>query len=385
MRRSLASCVSGSSIGALALVIGCSTGDPPAGADDTGAGGKGGTTGGSGTGGVSSGGKAALGGSSGSGAMAGTGAAGSGATAGGGTGGSAGGAVGGASGSGGSPNGGAGSSSGGVAGSITTAGGAGMAGDVSLGGGAGQVTLGGMGGMAGATAGAAGAAGSAGSGGPGACPSGALFCSGFEDSTLPAGATYLSSNDNNDWTKGTALDKTVFNAGAQSLEILKIASYAQREVVVPAAQNFWFRAYFRTDVAVGGSGGNNHNLFFEAAWQGGDKGVEVVEEDCMLGMNIEDTRYGSNGTKNQPGCPSSGDMGTQLAANTWHCIEGHFDGVAGNVELFVGGTQVMALTGEAGAKRSYTTLRFGYRHYHERQRLVWYDDVATAAARVGCP
>jgi hypothetical protein len=231
---------------------------------------------------------------------------------------------------------------------------------------------------------AAGAAGAAGSGGPPACPAGALFCSGFEDATLPAGATYLSSNDNNDATKGTVLDKAVFHAGAQSIEILKLSSYSQREVVVPAAQSFWFRAWFRTDVAVGGAMGSMHNLFFEAAYPGGDKGVEIVEEDCMLGMNIEDTRFGSNGTKNQPGCPTSGDMGTQLAANTWHCIEGHFDGAAGNVELFVGGTQVMALTGESGVKKSFNALRFGYRHYHERQRLVWYDDVATATARVGC-
>jgi hypothetical protein len=377
MRRLLASCVSASSICALALLVGCGTGDPPGGANDAGTGASGGTTGGSGSGGVSSGGKAALGGSAGTGAAAGSGGAG-GAMAGGTGGGAGSGAAGTASGGGGVSNGGAGGSSGEAAGSSAVAGG-GMAGDVALGGAAGQA-MGGLGGMAGAAGGAGGAAGS---GGPPACPSGALFCSGFEDATLPAGATYLSSNDNNDWTLGTQLDKTVFNAGAQSLEILEISSYAQREVVVPAAQNFWFRAYLRTDVAIGGPMGKDHNLFFEAAWQGGDKGVEIVEEDCMLGMNIEDTRYGSNGIKNQPGCPSGGG-GTQLAADTWHCIEGHFDGVAGNAEIFVGGTQVMALTGEAGAKRNYTTLRFGYRHYHERQRLVWYDDVATAAARIGC-
>jgi hypothetical protein len=275
--------------------------------------------------------------------------------------------------------GGTGAGAGGTAGSGVTAGAGGSTAGAggAMAGMGGSVATGGVGGMA------AGSGGTAGSGGPPGCPSGALFCSGFEDAMLPAGATYLSSNDNNDWTKGTALDKTTFNSGQQSIEILKIASYSQREIVVPAAQNFWFRAYMRTDVAIGGPMGNNHNLFFEAAF-GEDKGVEIVEEDCMLGMNIADTRFGSNGTKNQPGCPTSGDMGTQLAADTWHCVEGHFDGTTGNVEVFVGGTQVMAIMNEAGAKKNYSTLRFGYRHYHERQRLMWYDDVATAAARIGC-
>ena len=364
----------------LLFVVGCSTGDPPAGGDDGGRGGTGGSVSGGGAGasaggkaGSGSGGASASAGSSSGGAAAGSGASGGTAGSASGSGGTTGGGAGTTAGRAGNASGGAGS--GGMAGAS-----AGMAGGGAAGGGAGE-TAGGMGGMAGAAAGAAGAAGS---GGPPACPSGALFCSGFEDAMLPAGATYLSSNDNNDWTKGTALDKAVFHAGAQSIEILKIASYAQREVVVPAAQSFWFRAWLRTDVAVGGPMGTMHNLFFEAAYPGGDKGVEIVEEDCMLGMNIDDTRFGSNGTKNQPGCPSSGDMGTQLAANTWHCIEGHFDGTAGNVELFVGGTQVMALTGESGVKKAFNALRFGYRHYHERQRLVWYDDVATATARVGC-
>ena len=167
---------------------------------------------------------------------------------------------------------------------------------------------------------------------------------------------------------------------------MKIGSYSQRELVVPAAQTFWFRAYLRTDVAIGGAMGNNHNLFFEAAWAGGDKGVEIVEEDCMLGMNISDTRYGSNGTKNQPGCPTSGDMGTQLDANNWHCFEGYFNGMTGDVQVYVdnGVNPVVSMTGEAGAKNNYSTLRFGYRQYHERQRLVWYDDVATAPDRIGC-
>jgi hypothetical protein len=241
---------------------------------------------------------------------------------------------------------------------------------------------GGSGGAAGVNAGGGGGLGGAGGGGPATCPANAFFCSGFEDATLPMGATYLSSNDNNDWTKGTMLDKTVHHGGAQSIEILKSMSYSQREIVVPAAVTFWFRVYLQTDVMIGGPDGANHNMFLEAAYPGGDKGVEIVEEDCELGMNINDSRYGSNGMVNQPGCPAT--PATVLPASTWHCLEGYFDGTKGDFRLFANGTEVITQTGVAGAKQQFNALRFGYREYHPHDRVVWYDDVATAPDRIGC-
>lgn len=267
----------------------------------------------------------------------------------------------------------AGSTSGGTASGV---GGAGAGG-----GGAAGVAGSNAGGVGGAAGGAAGSGGSAGSGGPPMCPAGAFFCSGFEDAGLPMGATYLS-NLSMDYTSGAKLDTTLFHSGKQSLEILKNMSYSQREIVVPAAQKFWFRAYLQTDVAIGGPDGANHNVFFEAAYQGGDKGVEIVEEDCELGMNINDSRYGSNGTSNQPGCPAT--PATVLDANKWHCIEGYFDGTAGDFQLYANGTKVIDQTGIAGAKQMFSTLRFGYREYHDHDRNVWYDDVTTAPDRVGC-
>ncbi len=362
----------------LFVAAACTTGTPPSTGDDTSpsggntpsAGGGAGNPAGSGGTAMDTGGSAA----GGSGGYTGGGA---------GTGSSMAGAGGTAAGSGG--NGATGGVSAGAGG--TTGGSAGLsaAGGPSGGGGAGAGT--GSGGAP-STGGMPGAGGAGTAGAPAAwpaCSADALFCSGFEDAGLPMGATYLSSNDNNDPTKGLAFDKTVFHGGAQSVEILKIASYAQREIVVPAAQLFWFRAYLRTDVAIGGAAGNNHNLFFEAAWPGSDKGIEIVEEDCELGMNIMDTRYGSNGTMNQPGCPTAAPLGTQLAENVWHCIEGYFDGGKGDFRLFADGQEVITQTGVAGAKQPFSTLRFGYREYHERQRLVWYDDVVTGPTRIGCP
>jgi hypothetical protein len=357
----------------LFLVLACSTDDSPE------------PRGGNGGNGAASGAGGASGGSSGTTAgMPSSGGA-SGQT---GAGGTTGGSAGTSSGTGGTNSGGTGGSgASGQAGTGAASGGGAGAPAAGTSGSAGTGTVAGQGGTAGEGAGgsagtAAGGMGAAGA--PATCPTNVLFCSGFEDAGLPTGATYLSSNDNNDPSQGLAFDDTVFHGGMQSVQVLKITSYAQREIVVPAAQVFWFRAYLRTDVEIGGPEGTMHNLFFEAAYPNGDKGVEIVEEDCMLGMNIQDSRYGSNGTVNQPGCPSAEPLGTQLEANTWHCIEGFFDGVKGDVRLFANGTEVLTQTNLAGAKQAYSTLRFGYRHYHERQRLVWYDDVATAPDRVGC-
>jgi hypothetical protein len=241
-------------------------------------------------------------------------------------------------------------------------------------------------GSGGATTGAGGTVSGTGGAAAGGCPANAIFCSGFEDAALPANATYLSSNDNNDPTKGLVFDKTTFHTGLQSLKFLPLTAYAQREVSVPAAPTFWFRAYLRTDVDIGGPAGSMHNVFFEAMYSSGqqDKGVEIVEEDCELGANINDSRYGSNGTTNQPGCPTAAPLGTTLPANMWHCIEGFFDGTQGNFQLFANGTMVINQSGIAGAKQTFSALRFGYREYHAHDRTVWYDDVVVAPTRVGC-
>lgn len=277
-----------------------------------------------------------------------------------------------------------GGDSGGTGGAATGAGGNHASGGAT---GAGGATNG----SGGSTTGGAGGTGAGGTGAgtggvtAGACPANAIFCSGFEDAALPANATYISSNDNNDPTKGLVFDKTVFHTGAQSLKFLPLTSYAQREVSVPAAAAFWFRAYLRTDVAIGGPDGSMHNTFLEAMWPTGDKGVEITEEDCELGANINDTRFGSNGTTNQPSCPTAPPLGTTLAANTWHCIEGFFDGNQGNFQVFANGMMVINQMGLAAAKPAFSTLRFGYREYHPHDRTVWYDDFVVAPTRVGCP
>jgi hypothetical protein len=88
---------------------------------------------------------------------------------------------------------------------------------------------------------------------------------------------------------------------------------------------------------------------------------------------------------NQPSCPTVDPKGAQVDANAWHCIEGFFDGTKGDFRVFLDTQEVITQTGVAGATHAFSGFRFGYREYHERQRLVWYDDVVTAPQRIGCP
>jgi len=236
---------------------------------------------------------------------------------------------------------------------------------------------------------ATGGAASGGATGNGQCPAQALFCSGFEDAGLPKGVTYLADRDfgsdgKPDWTKGVVLDTSAKESGKQSAKFLPHTGKTYFSVA--AAANFWVRAYLRTDVAVGpGTGHDGHDAFLEAGWDTNEAGVQIVEENCQLGLNINDTRYGSDGTVNgSVACPTGGKT---LAANQWYCLEAHFDSSKGDVELFVDGTSVLKRTADAKATfaaKPFSALHFGYYQYHDISRTTWYDDVAVATTRIGC-
>jgi hypothetical protein len=94
-------------------------------------------------------------------------------------------------------------------------------------------------------------------------------------------------------------------------------------------------------------------------------------------INADDTLFSAAG----PGFPQA--AGTRLAANTWHCLEGFFDGGSGDVQFFVNGDLLIDAPGFA--RVTYQTFRFGYLQFPGHvSRDVWFDDVVVAADRVGC-
>jgi hypothetical protein len=262
------------------------------------------------------------------------------------------------------------------AGGITAAGGTLDSGGAGAGGSLGAGGANGRGGNSGA-GGANSTGGTGVSTGAGACPADAFFCSGFEDAALPATATYTS---NLPTPVEVVLDSSVHHTGTQSAKVNPGTSYVYRMLSVPAAKAFWFRAYLRTDVPIDQKA-TVHESFMGANW-GQDKGVDIVQEQCEVAVNINDNPVlGSNGQNPPITCPPDGQ---KIAANTWYCFEGFFDGGAGDLEIFVNGASIIKGTAIAQAKQTFTNFRFGYVEYNGTNRTVWYDDVATGPSRIGC-
>jgi hypothetical protein len=239
------------------------------------------------------------------------------------------------------------------------------------------------GGSSGATGGAAGSAGIAGAAGApaGACPSGAIFCADFEQASgLPAGAVLAAPDE----TGGGATFDTLMKLdtvapfdGKQSLAVTSPGAFHYRMLGVTVPSAFWVRLYIKSDQDIGQPG---HNAFFVAMtgpdYHNSMTSVEVAEQYSCILLNQHDMLFPTGTT-----CT----VNTALAKNTWHCMEAQFDGVNGNVQVFANKTQIVNATSWMPAKANFNTFEFGYANYHEPAATVWYDDVAIATSRIGCP
>jgi len=203
------------------------------------------------------------------------------------------------------------------------------------------------------------------------CPQGATFCSGFEGTALPAGTKFHAVGPSDAATY--AFDTTEPKSGRQSLAIPEHSGgfyYRALTVPVPSAR-FWVRLYVRVSRAFGDGGhdslfgASNGNL---AADVNGEALVEFSEQFDEVLLNTDDRLFNPEGA-------------STLSANVWHCIEAHYDGTNGNVEIFADGKEIINAPGYA--TQTYQTFRLGYMQYHDT-RGVWYDDVVVAPERVNC-
>lgn len=259
------------------------------------------------------------------------------------------------------PNGTGGTSAGG-------GGGKGGGGNAGSGGGGAPANGGSSGGGGGA---AAGGPSGGGSGNDIVCPSGATFCSGFEGTALPAGVKFHAVGPSG--AMSYTFDTTNPKFGKQSLSIPEHSGgFYYRALAVPVPGNdFWVRLYVRVSRAFGDDG---HDSLFGASNGNIDADVnnealvEFSEQFNEVLLNTDDQLFNPSG------------MST-LSANEWHCIEAHYEGGSGNVQIYADGTEIINAPGYA--KASFQSFRIGYMQYHDT-RGVWYDDVIVAPARVNC-
>jgi hypothetical protein len=236
---------------------------------------------------------------------------------------------------------------------------------------------GGSGGNFGGAAGAGAGVGGGNGGGGGssapdiACPTGATFCSGFEGQAFPSGAQFHAVGPST--PDASKFDTTQFFKGKQSLALpMGSQGFYYRALAVPIpGQNFWVRLYVRVSTVFGDNG---HDSLFGAstgavnADLNNETLVEFSEQFDKVLLNTKDQLF-------QP------TNSNKLSANTWHCIEAHYDGGSGDVQIFADGKEVIRATGYA--KQTFQTFRLGLMQYHE-PRAVWFDDVVVAPMRVNC-
>jgi len=250
---------------------------------------------------------------------------------------------------------------------------------------------GGTGGTGGSNPGTGGTGGSTSTGGtgggsagsPGGCPTGAIFCADFEEASgLPPGATFQDPDESGGGAKfGDAnlmtLDTTAPHAGAQSLKVTSPGAFHYRMLGVTVPQTFWVRLFIKSDQDIGQDG---HNAFFIAMtdpnYHTSTHSVEVSEQFTCILLNEHDTLFPTGTT-----CAAN----KALPKNMWHCMEAKFDGSTGDVQVFANGTMIVNAPAWAPAKAAFNTFEFGYANYHDPAASVWYDDVAIATSRVGCP
>ena len=273
----------------------------------------------------------------------------------------------------------AGSGAAGAASAGAASGGAGAGAGGTPSGAAGAGTGGSAGGSAGAPTG----------GGTSACPANATFCSGFEVSTLPAGAVYKVNAAPGEWTRDFTVDSALFHSGKSSLLVKSGAASstsgsAYRMLAVPAPSGaFWVRFYIQqTELDLGGL---EHNVFASASASDEPNAASVeFAEDVGLSFNTSDavrwpTGYGRT--------MSGGTMPFSLPKGMWHCIEISFDSQARQQQLFINGTQQIDAKdypAAASVSAGFKNFKFGFNQLHGPARSIWYDDVVVAPTRIKC-
>ena len=208
------------------------------------------------------------------------------------------------------------------------------------------------------------------------CPADATFCSGFEGQTLPAATQFVVGGDSS-FPNQFALDTSQSNTGEQSFMIPGPSpgfSYRALTIAAPG-QDFWARLYVRVSSEFGD--GNHDSLFgASSANQTSDHNnetlIELSEQFGYVLLNTDDCTLNCNAPSPQ----------LQLAPDAWHCLEAHYDGNTGHVEVFLEGSRFIDATNRSHAF-TYQTFRLGYMRFNT-ERTVWYDDVIVARGRVGC-
>ncbi|HVV53210.1 MAG TPA: hypothetical protein VHO06_26365, partial [Polyangia bacterium] len=279
-------------------------------------------------------------------------------------------------------------------------------------------STGGSSGSGGTGAGSGGATGSGGtgtggssatgSGGTGSGGSGAttFFTDGFESDTVgqqPAGfdslIDYVYKGTNSSSSEGALVDGTHVHGGSKAVHFAAQGGQLMTflEYPLPVGTNhLYLRVYVYLATAIGdepASSNDNHETLI-ALTQDPSNANQQIRFGQIFGA------LGTNESVTDNIAPITADwnMGAQISAATWHCLEVEFDGTAAYNALraYSDGTLVHAITSAADWAHSpglaadwmsghFVDVALGWQSFSSMKNDVWMDDLAmSTTGRIGC-
>ena len=231
----------------------------------------------------------------------------------------------------------------------------------------------------------------------GQCPANAIFCTGFEDGTIPAAAVYYPAYQQAMSSMYMTVDGTMgANGSAHSLKVTPGSNFSQMLGVKTGVPTFWTRVYLQT-ATVDTSAVMGHDTFIEGVDDTANGGtltnagdpnngeqIRVGEHECQLELNrnSDDKEILSDAIDGSSDYVCAGGVG--FDTGVWYCVETLYDGPNSTVRVFVNGTEVSALHVTDWGPYTYDMFKFGFENYSGTPRNVWYDDVAIAPQQIGC-
>lgn len=221
-----------------------------------------------------------------------------------------------------------------------------------------------------------------------------LICDGFEGQTgaTPAGAWAVSNRDCSG-TGTAAIDTTVAHGGTRSLRVNGGEGYCNHVFVRSSTAltgTVWFaRFYVRHTTALPAA-----HVTFVAMRDTADNG-----RDLRMGgqsTKLQWNREGDDQTLPVQS-PNGIALSVPLPTNAWSCVEFMVNGGNGQMQTWLGGTEVPGLhedgvpttdIDQQWLNRTYrpvlTDFRLGWESYGVGLDTLWYDDVAVSSTRIGC-
>lgn len=225
------------------------------------------------------------------------------------------------------------------------------------------------------------------------------LCDGFESAAVggpPDPQLWTISQPDCTGSGTLAVDGSEAHSGKQSVKVDGGGGYCDHIFIsnASAVAALGPQVYTRLFVRVAAPLGAGHVSFLamkDSADMGGD--VRVGGQDMVLMYNRE-----SDDATLPVMSPTGTGESVALAANTWTCIESHFDETAGTIDTWVDGKEIAGLVengtpvpdvstqwlSQAGWKPTLADFRIGWESYSGQTMTLWFDDVALASQRIGC-